>query len=136
MYLLISEAQNFGGTDTYLISVYEELKLRKNKVKVIINDDHSRLSEYSARVEPLDLIYCKIPSIQKFHRYRFIYRLTKPVIIAFLSLRYCFFIKKSIQSLKVSRIIIVNGGWPGGLMSLSPIVLSIFMKKFFCSRKL
>ena len=34
MYLLLSEAQNFGGTDTYLINLYDELKLRKNKVKV------------------------------------------------------------------------------------------------------
>lgn len=124
--LIITEAPYFGGTDTYTLNLYHYYKSSGIECKVAINSESGGIECYAEEVDNNDLLLIRNATanrkitIQYWLISLFFNLLKIPLnIIKLFNL-----IKKN----RIDHIIIVSGGWPGGYLTLSAILQSLFLK--------
>lgn len=118
-----TENHHKGGLDTFLISLVNKWPYSEDSITIICNHDHPGLEAYGWKIKRDISIYKhRIPLHSRFHRsVKWKGKsglLAKLVIFVFLGYPlFCYNIiafRKLLLNMKPDRLIVVNGGYPGG----------------------
>lgn len=128
--LFITESIYYGGTDTFVNTLAKEFSDSGNSVHLLINKDHKNLNYYikNKLFKTTDLFPWVSLNAYK-NSYGYFYNFIKPFLGLWLLFVVPLWVGKLAKKRKINNIIIVNGGFPGGLLTYSLVNLVFFLRK-------